>query len=236
MARGGANVGSLRAMHPQVERILATLRAVDEQRARRASDPALAARVREVKHFQHERFQDTYADLLASKRYAKVARFFLEDLYGPGDFSKRDAQFARVVPGLVRLFPNEVVHTVQTLGDLHALSEELDTAMGSVVPDGPVSAVAYKAAWQTVGRRADREAQIMLMRSVGDALDAYTRNPLLRHSLRLMRAPARMAGLAELQSFLETGFDTFREMKGAKEFLDTVVQRELEVTAALFSG
>jgi hypothetical protein len=223
-------------MHPQVERILGTLRAVDEQRARRARDPALATRVREVKHFQHERFQGTYADLLSSRRYAKVARFFLEELYGPGDFSKRDAQFARVVPGLVRLFPMEVVHTVQTLGDLHALSEELDTAMGSVVPDGPISAAAYKAAWQTVGRRADREAQITLTRSVGDALDAYTRNPLLRHSLRLMRAPARMAGLGELQSFLETGFDTFREMKGAREFLDTVVQRERAFAADMFAG
>jgi hypothetical protein len=165
-----------------------------------------------------------------------VARFFLGELYGPGDFSKRDAQFARVVPGLVRLFPNEVVHTVQTLGDLHALSEELDTAMGSVVPDGPVGAAAYKEAWQTVGRRADRAAQIALMRRVGDALDAYTRNPLLRHSLRLMRGPARLAGLAELQSFLETGFDTFREMKGAKEFLDTVVQRERAFAAELFDS
>jgi len=222
-------------MHPQVENILGTLRKVDEQRARRARDPALAARVREVKHFQHARFQDTYADLLASKRYGRVAGFFLEDLYGPSDFSKRDAQFARVVPGLVRLFPKEVVHTVQTLGELHALSEELDTAMGSVVPDGPLDAAAYKRAWQTVGRSADREAQIMLMRSVGDALDAYTRNPLLRHSLRLMRTPARMAGLAELQGFLETGFDTFREMKGATEFLDTVVQRERTMAAGLFS-
>ena len=218
------------------ELILDSLRTVGEHRARRASDAALAARVGAVKNFQHERFQHTYADLLASKRYARVARFFLEELYGPSDFSKRDAQFARVVPALVRLFPNEVVHTVQTMGELHALSEELDTAMGSVVPNGPLSAAQYQSAWQTVGRRADREAQIVLTRQVGDALDAYTRNPLLRHSLRLMRGPARLAGMAELQSFLEAGFDTFREMKGAKEFLDTVVQREREFAADQFSA
>ena len=31
------------------------------------------------------------------------------------------------------------------------------------------------------------------MRRVAEALDVYTRNPLLRHSLRLMRGPARLA-------------------------------------------
>jgi hypothetical protein len=208
---------------------------VDAQRVLRASDALLDARVRAIKQYQHARFQCTYADLLATPRYVKATNFFLEELYGPNDFSKRDAQFARVVPALVRLFPHEVVLTVQTLGELHALSETLDTAMARVMQPGPVGLVAYAAAWQAVGRPADREAQITLMRRVGDALDGYTRNPLLRHSLRLMRGPARLAGLHELQAFLESGFDTFREMRGAKEFLDTVVLREREVKAFLFS-
>jgi hypothetical protein len=222
-------------MNPQVQLILGHLHQVDEERAARAADPLLAQRVRAIKHYQHERFQHTYADLLAQPRYANATRFFLEELYGPGDFSKRDAQFARVVPALVRLFPHEVVLTVHTLGELHALSERLDTAMGRNVPDGPVALAAYARAWQAVSTPAERDAQIMLMRRVGDALDAFTRNPFLRHSLRLMRGPARMAGLPELQAFLESGFDTFREMRGAGEFLDTVVQRERAIAAALFS-
>jgi hypothetical protein len=71
---------------------------------------------------------------------------------------------------------------------------------------------------------------------VGSALDRYTRNPLLRHSLRLMRGPASAAGLGALQHFLETGFDTFREMRGAAYFLDTVAQRERRLAAQLFAG
>ena len=221
-------------MNPQVQAILDLLSQVDAQRAQRAADPVLAARVQAVKHYQHERFQFTYGDLLAQPRYANATRFFLEELYGPEDFTRRDTQFKRVVPGLVRLFPREVVLTVQTLGELHALSETLDTAMGRAVPDGPVDLRAYVAAWQSVGRPDDREAQIQLMRRVADALDVYTRNPLLRHSLRLMRTPARLAGLPELQAFLESGFDTFREMRGAQQFLDTVVQREQAIAAWLF--
>ena len=223
-------------MSSQVQVILDMLLQVDEQRAQRAADPALAERVRAVKHYQHERFQHTYADLLALPRYAQATNFFLEELYGPEDFSRRDAQFKRVVPALVRLFPKEVVLTVQTLGQLHALSESLDTAMGRAVPDGLVDLAGYTAAWQQVGRPDDREAQIALTRRVGDALDGYTRNPLLRHSLRLMRGPARMAGLPELQAFLEKGFDTFREMRGAKEFLTLVVERERALAAWLFNA
>ena len=223
-------------MNAQVQAILELLRRVDEQRALRVADPALQARVHAVKHYQHERFQHTYGDLLAQPRYARATRFFLEELYGPVDFTRRDTQFKRVVPGLVRLFPREVVLTVQTLGELHALSEELDTAMGRAVPPGAVDLAGYIAAWQAVGRPADREAQIVLMRRVADALDVYTRNPLLRHSLRLMRAPARLAGLPELQAFLEAGFDTFGAMHGAKDFLDTVVGRERALAAWLFAA
>ena len=223
-------------MSAQSHAILELLDRVDAQRARRAADAALAARVLAVKDYQHRRLQHTYADLLVQPRYAGATGFFLEELYGPEDFTRRDTQFRRVVGALVRLFPQEVVLTVHTLGELHALSEELDSEMGLALPGVPVALDGYVQAWQRVGRSLDRRRQIALMRRVADALDAYTRNPLLRHSLRLMRGPARLAGLGELQGFLESGFDTFGAMHGAQEFLDTIVQREEAVADWLFAA
>lgn len=218
------------------QHILDHLAVVAAERRRRGNDPALAARVQALKAWQHQRFADTYADLLATPRYAKAARFFLDDLYGPHDFSERDDQFARIVPALVRLFPAEIVQTVRALAELHAISEDLDTQMALALPDGTLSAEVYGAAWRAVGRAPDRERQIRLMLDVGGALDRFTRNPLLRHSLKLMRGPARAAGLGALQGFLENGFDTFREMRGAREFLDTVASRERALAAALFAA
>jgi len=223
-------------MNTQADLILHSLQEVAAERARRQASPELAARVRAVKRYQHQRFQRTYADLLASARYARAARFFLEDLYGPEDFTRRDEQFARVVPGLVRMFPRELVDTVISLGELHALSEQFDTAMGAVIDGTDPGHGDYALAWRTIGRPADRERQIVLMLAVGTALDRYTRNPLLRGSLRLMRGPAAAAGLGALQGFLERGFDTFREMRGAREFLDTVATRERELASRLFAG
>jgi hypothetical protein len=223
-------------MNPQGEKILHGLQTVAAERTRRAADPALAAAVVAVKQFQHARFQATYADLLASPRYARAARFFLDDLYGPMDFTQRDSQFARIVPGLVRLFPADIISTVVALAELHALSETLDTAMARELGPSPPDGKSYGRAWRSVGQPAERERQIALMLAVGSALDRYTRNPLLRHSLRLMRGPAQAAGLGVLQTFLETGFDTFRDMRGAAGFLDTVATRERDLAARLFAG
>ncbi len=212
------------------------LQEVAAERAARTQDAALGQRVALVKAFQHQRFAHTYADVLGDPRYAAAARFFLEDLYGPADFSERDQQFARIVPALVRLFPREIVGTVGDLAALHALSERLDSAMAAAGWSPPLSPEGYGQAWRFVGQPASRERQIALMVAVGGALDRYTRSLVLRQSLRVMRRPAQAAGLGALQQFLERGFDTFRAMAGADGFLRLIAERESALAAALFSG
>lgn len=215
--------------------ILAELGRVDAERAHRQASPLLARQVHAVKAYQQRRFSHTYADLLASERYRAAAEFFLDELYGPRDFTQRDAQFARVVPALVRLFPQDIVDVVGTLAQLHALSERLDTALAGHLNEGTVvDAAAYVAAWRACGEPAERERQIELTLGVGSALDHLVRQPLLRRTLHLMRTPARLAGLADLQVFLERGFDTFRAMRGAEQFLAWVGERERALVAALF--
>ena len=132
------------------ENILQHLSAVESERQRRVGNPSLQARVTAVKTYQQQRFAHTYADLLASPRYRDVARFFLDELYGPKDFAERDAQFARVVPALTRLFPSDVLLTVESLAALHALSESLDSAMGDAVAGTALTAADYLAAWQAL--------------------------------------------------------------------------------------
>jgi len=216
--------------------ILSHLQTVEAERATRAAISGLNARVASVKAYQQRRFSHTYADLLGSARYGPASRFFLDELYGPGDFTSRDTQFARVVPALVRLFPSEIVDTVGSLAELHALSEALDTVMGTYVVSELITGIDYIGAWQRTDRAAQRKRQIDLTLEVANRLDRFTRRPLLRNSLRLMRTPARAAGLSDLQRFLEAGFDTFREMNGAREFIAIVETREQSLASALFAA
>jgi hypothetical protein len=223
-------------MAASVADLVGHLKAADAERQRRAELPGLLARVNALKALQQRRFSRTYSDLLASARYGPAARYFLDELYGPNDFTKRDAQFARVAPAIARVFPNELAETVAILAELHALSETLDTAMGLALANERIAPLDYIGAWQRVDRAADRERQIALTLRIAAQLDRITRLPLLRNALRLMRGPARAAGLSELQRTLERGFDIFRAMKGAQEFIAIIGEREHDFAAALFAA
>lgn len=222
-------------MSTQAARVLEQLQIVEQLRRRRAADPALARRVLAIKDYQARRFELTYADLLRNQRYRPAALFFLEHLYGPREFADRDAQFARVVPAITRIFPAEVTGTVEALAHLHALSETLDTEMAGHAPSSPLRAQDYLTAWQATGHAAEREQQIVLTLDIGRALDHYTRSKFIRTTLRVMRRPARAAGLSALQDFLESGFQAFAAMGGANEFLAWIDDREHALATALFS-
>jgi hypothetical protein len=206
-------------------------------RAARHADAELASRVAAIKQFQHARFSRDYADLLTDKRYRAATQFFLEDLYSPADFTDRDTQFGRVVPAMERMFPADVMHTVAQLAELHALTESLDQEMAQQVQvSAAVDDASYRAAWRTVGRSDARQRQLELLIAIGTSLDQHTRTSLLAVTLRLMRAPARAAGLGQLQSFLERGLAAFVAMRGAQHFLETIRANEQRTIAGLFSA
>ena len=205
--------------------------------------PELAAAVMAVKQFQSCRFAFTYADLLAAGPYQGASRFFLDELYGDKDYSLRDAQFSRIASALQTVFPKHVVATAVALAQLHALTEGLDHAMGLAwlsVGDGTQAVVRYVSAWRAVGRNTDREGQLSSVLLVGQELDRLTRAPGLRLLLKMMRRPAHAAGLSALQSFLESGFDTFADMsgrgEGAKTFLALIQAREKMLIQRLFTA
>jgi hypothetical protein len=199
-------------------------------------NPQQKSAITQIKSFQAKRFAGTYADLLRSQEYGAAANFFLEDLYSDKDFSGRDAQFSRIAGALQRIFPQQVIKTAVELAQLHLLTEELDSQMAlewSINPADTLvqnESLRYIGCWRRVGRTADRMLQLNMVLGVGKDLDRLTRTPGLRLMLRMMRGPARAAGMGSLQSFLESGFDTFAGMSGkgsrAAEFLNTILSRE----------
>lgn len=219
---------------------------VSQFRHAHVADPALGASVHAVKVFQARRFAGTYADLLGGGTYREAARFFLNELYGSQDYTERDAQFARIAGTLQTLFPSQVVETAVALARLHALTEELDHGMGMAwhllaAEDAPMTeGIRYARSWQAVGQRESREKQLGEVQKMGQELARLTRFPGLRTMLRMMRKPAHAAGLASLQSFLESGFDTFssmaRQRQGVEVFLSLIKERESALITRLFES
>lgn len=222
------------------QEILSLLKQVELQRESHREDGALNRRVESLKRFQHARFHETYADLLAIDNSAAATRFFLDELYGPKDFAMRDQQFARVIPTVQKLVPAEVMVMLLTLAKLHALSERLDTEMALALTSSQqgdaLTAASYGQAWRAVAQAPAREDQVIWLLEVGTALQRHTRSLTLRTSLRLMRGPAAAAGLATLQSFLESGLEAFRQLKDPAAFLQTIATRERAESKRLFNG
>jgi len=193
-------------------------------------------RVRSLKLWQRGRLARTYPDLAAEPRYAAAVAFFLDELYGGKDSALRDADLRKMAPTIKRLLPAFAYRTVSDALELDVLAEEFDQALARNIGDKAITPERYVAAFAATGRKADRLRQVQLMRTVGEGLDRMVQQPLIYPTLRMLRKPARLAGLEHMQQFLEAGFTAFRKMKGAVHFLDTIAARETALIERIFAG
>jgi len=223
---------------------LQTLRGLDHQVGNNA---AFFLEVARVKRWQHMRLAETYADLFADQRYRAATQFFLDELYGTNNGANegvnvlaapsiRDRDLIRMYPTMKRVLPKFALNTATKALALDVLSEEFDQALARELTGQTITAAHYAVAFRAVGRKKDRLAQVKLMQDVGDRLDAVVKKPMLYATLKLLRGPSKLAGLAAMQRFLESGFSAFRHMKGANYFLLTIATRETQFIEAIFAG
>ena len=217
------------------ERLACGLARVIEMRRALHVDPAVNERWLAVKHWQAGRLARTYPDLLASERYRPACEFFLQELYGAKDFEARDSEALRVVPKLARMLPERAVETMALAVELDETSESLDARLAQAIRL-PIDADRYARAYRETGTPAQRQLQIETIDRIGRTLEKLARIPLLSGMLHMMRAPAEAAGFGHLHRFLQNGFDAFKGMGPAGEFLGTIRSRETALMQALFAG
>jgi hypothetical protein len=213
---------------------------------RGAHDPARDARnglpqLSLLRQWQSRRLAASFEDFLANPRMRPAAEFFLSDLYGDKDFSARDRDAARILPMMARLLPDTLLRAATEAIELAVLSHALDLRMAEQLalrkqPMAPLSVADYARAYRQGGYRRLRRHQIELVLRVGYALDAAVKKHGVHKLLRASRIPAQLAGLSELQAFLERGFTAFEALGGAEDFLEAVAARERGVSERLFAG
>lgn len=194
-----------------------------------------------LRQWQSKRLAGSFADFLADPRMRPAAEFFLSDLYGDRDFSARDRDAARVLPMMARLLPDSLLLAATEAIELAVLSHMLDLRMAEQLsrrpkPMAPITTADYVRAYRHGGYRHLRRHQIVLVLRVGHALDTAVKKHGVYKLLRAARIPAQLAGLSELQAFLERGFTAFDALGGADEFLERVASQELAISDRLFAG
>ena len=227
---------------PPIAARLSRLIAINQQ----LRDPARSSGNRSpwlpvLQRWQAQRLKESFTAFLREPSTRPAAEFFLTDLYGDHDVRGRDSGVARVIPRLIRLLPEDFLITAADAIELGALSHALDLRMVARLQDHfggdlRLDAARYARTYRDCGLRRLRGRQIDLVQEVGHALDDAVRHPMLGRVLRLSRLPARMAGLSDLQQFLERGLGAFAQLGGAAHFLTTIERQERSASRRLFAG
>lgn len=209
-------------------------------------DPAREPRnllpwLKPLQAWQAQRLQQGFARFLQDPARRPAANFFLTDVYGDRDFSQRDADIAKVMPMMQRLLPSALVVTVTDGIELGALTHALDLRMAQVLREiaprrRKLDATLYANAYRAVGLQRLRARQIVLIDQVGQGLASALRMPGVGMLLKLSRMPAKLAGLGELQVFLERGFDALAGLDDPQAFLAEIRQQESDVMGRLYAG
>lgn len=209
-------------------------------------DPAREPRNRlrwlpELRRWQAGRLEHGFERFLRDPATRPAARFFLNDVYGDHDFSRRDADIAKVLPMMQGLLPQALLATVADGIGLGALTHALDLRMAAVLEQlaprrRTLDASLYAQAYRAVGLPRLRSRQIGLIAAVGHGLGGALRTPRTGMLLKLSRLPARAAGLGELQGFLERGFEAFGALADVEGFLGDIDRSERAISRRLFAG
>lgn len=142
--------------------------------------------------------------------------FFLNDIYPERSPAWRDAQALPAMSSMAGLLPAPALRALRWAARLDALTERLDAAACE--------------SWLAGG--ADlRERQLEALECVAQALIGCARLPMVSQALRAMSFPARMAGLSELQSFLERGLYAFKALPDPEAFVSKLIEHERSLFA-----
>lgn len=225
--------------HRDARRLIHHLKRLREFRHQRRRAPETARRRRRLTRWQSARIARTHADLLRHPRSGPAIRYFLDHLYAPADFSQRERELERIAPILARSLPRRHLHNLAISLEMNVLTEELDGALLGVLTEelgaDEITEETYLEAFRRCDDRHRRQRQVELLGEVGNDLDDVVNTVGAYTALRWSRAPARLAGLGELQQFLERGFRVFREVRGAGEFMRTIVARERMVLERIYA-
>lgn len=211
---------------------------------KRMNDPALEPRLLlptlgPLRRWQSDRLRKSFAAILANPKMRPAGEFFLTDLYADKDFSARDRDAAKILPMMAMILPHSLLQAAVDTIELAVLSHAFDLAMADAISldkKGEITLNSYIEAYRKVGCPRLRRRQIDLIIRVGKNLDAAVQKHGVYKLLKASRTPARLAGLQELQGFLERGFEAFAQLGGADAFLGMVADSEYEISERLFAG
>lgn len=189
---------------------------------------------------QSRRLRETHQDLAQNPRYAALAEFFFEDIYGPQEFYERDARFRQLYSKLVAIVGPRPLELMREAIELVELTEVLDDYLLDVlVLHGRAYALTlenYEWAYRVCDNYQARVEQIERTGATLRAVSELGRLPLIDLQLNALRLPARRLGWQPTLDFLVRGRKALRRAGNIEPFIATIETREMARLARIFAS
>lgn len=180
--------------------------------------------------FQSNRLRRDYSDLAAIPQYEPVGEFFFTEMYGPRDFSDRNAG-ARKIQHFLHILPGVRLRDIEEVLDLLDLTVRLDDGLAQLMISRDTGVDFDEATYEQIYREADnydeRFRQLELIRKSLYNVFHLSRSQLLGIGLHRSRLVARLAGIEAAHTFLVKGYDALHGVTDIDLFAHTVYDREL---------
>jgi hypothetical protein len=215
--------------------IIKHLQHCDEQREQ-ARASGLLPQVLKLQAWQCKRLLVSHSDMMEQKRFQAAMQFFVDELYGPKDFSQRDQEVAKVVPKMAKLLPDQALRSLESALHLNDLSMQLDIQLSKELAGKDIDRDSYFKAYRACDNQPQRQQQIDFIQVLGEDLAEVVHIKGISTLLFLSRKPAKLAGVSSLHEFIENGFKAFKEIGQVEDFLKPVIERERQLMLAMFSN
>lgn len=198
-----------------------------------AEKAGLMSSIRSVQTWQCKRLLVSHQEMYQQKRFKPAVEFFINELYGPNDFSQRDQDIARIVPKMSKFLPEKALQSLASALHLNTLSFELDFDLAKQLVGVDISRDSYAKAYVNCDNLATRQQQIDYIRTLGNDLADVVKMKGISSLLFISRKPAKMAGVLALHEFLDKGFKSFKNLGNVEDFITPVVNKEHEIMQQL---
>lgn len=195
----------------------------------------LTEALRELQSWQTKRLLITYDDMWQSRRFRPAMQFFIEELYGPKDFSQRDQDIARVVPKMAKLLPEQALKSLEAALRLNSLSHEMDLLLTENLQKQSINSQTYADAYRLCDNQQQREEQITLLAGLGSDLADVVKIKGISALLMISRKPAKLAGVESLHNFLSDGYKAFKKLGDVDAFISPIIARESALMEGIFA-
>ncbi len=181
-----------------------------------------------------------YAGLTANAEEDEAVDFVLTHLVG-AQISERDRQLEKILPLMTRTLPDVALASAALAMEVNAATLAINLKIyAHLAQHGTdletLSERSYCLAARQVSQHTEVDRLVRQVREAGDSLESLVRIPFIATTLVAMRVPARLAGVRDLQHFLEQGYRRFRALPNATAFIDKMEHRMHAVFANIYQA